>query len=141
MLHRPHRPQSEPIRLSHRQNPACPRHRDRELVRHDHQLALELVPERPYRLVDRFDGVTALDAEERANQEARTSGEITDFLVDLFQVNTPGAEADTLVTAREILDRGAGTIRLEPPTAGGRFARCSGGRARRFRGCSGWSGR
>ena len=58
-----------------------------------------------------FGLVRALDAEERASRDARTAEEITDFLVDLFRVNEPGAAADTLVTARAILDRGADEIR------------------------------
>lgn len=54
--------------------------------------------------------VRALQAEEEAQREARISEEVSDFLVDLFRVNEPGATADTLVTAREILDRGAEEI-------------------------------
>lgn len=53
----------------------------------------------------------AVDAEARAMREARTSGEVTAFLVDLFQVNEPGASENPAVTAREILDRGTTEIR------------------------------
>jgi eukaryotic-like serine/threonine-protein kinase len=51
--------------------------------------------------------VRAQRAEERALDDARTAGQVSDFLVELFRVNTPGEARGNTVTARELLDRGA----------------------------------
>ena len=66
----------------------------------------------------------ALAAEGSARQEARAARQVTDFLVDLFEVSDPtlaasrpGADQD--VTARELLDRGSRRIEqdlAEQPT-------------------------
>jgi non-specific serine/threonine protein kinase/serine/threonine-protein kinase len=53
----------------------------------------------------------AREAERVANEEARTSDEVTDFLTGLFRVAAPGAADAGSVTAREILDRGVARIR------------------------------
>ena len=50
---------------------------------------------------------------DRANNEARTAREVSDFLVDLFEVSDPQEALGNVVTAREILDRGARRIGLE----------------------------
>jgi non-specific serine/threonine protein kinase/serine/threonine-protein kinase len=50
---------------------------------------------------------------ERATREARTSREVSDFLVDLFEVSDPRESQGETVTARELLDRGAERIRDE----------------------------
>jgi len=55
--------------------------------------------------------VRAVDAEQRAVQEARTAEEITEFLVELFRVNEPGKSAEEDVSARSLLDRGVDQIR------------------------------
>ncbi len=44
---------------------------------------------------------------DRANQEAATAKQVTDFLVELFAVSDPGEARGNAVTAREILDKGA----------------------------------
>jgi len=44
---------------------------------------------------------------DRANQEARTAREVSDFLVDLFKVADPMVSRGDQLTAREVLDRGA----------------------------------
>ena len=50
---------------------------------------------------------------ERAHQEARTAREVSDFLVELFEVADPSQAGGESVTARELLDRGAARIRAE----------------------------
>jgi non-specific serine/threonine protein kinase/serine/threonine-protein kinase len=50
------------------------------------------------------------DERDRANQEARTSERVSDFLVDLFEVVDPAEARGNPITAREILDAGAGRI-------------------------------
>lgn len=52
-------------------------------------------------------------AEARAETEARTARQVSDFLIDLFEVNEPGQAKGSLVTAREILDRGARRVEQE----------------------------
>lgn len=52
-------------------------------------------------------------AEQRAADEARTARQVSDFLVDLFEVNEPGTARGSAVTAREILDRGARRVERE----------------------------
>jgi serine/threonine protein kinase/Tfp pilus assembly protein PilF len=46
----------------------------------------------------------------RANQEAETAKQVSSFLVDLFEVAEPSEAVANSVTAREILDKGAGKI-------------------------------
>ena len=50
---------------------------------------------------------------DRANQEAETARQVSDFLVDLFEVSDPSEALGNAITAREILDRGAYAIRNE----------------------------
>ena len=55
---------------------------------------------------------------ERANREAQTAKEITEFLVGLFSVSDPSQAKGNTVTAREILDQGAqriGALSSQPP--------------------------
>jgi tetratricopeptide (TPR) repeat protein len=54
--------------------------------------------------------VRAVRAEKRAVEEAATSKQVSDFLVELFQVSDPGQARGSSVTAREILDRGAAKV-------------------------------
>lgn len=60
-----------------------------------------------------FAAVTAVQARriaserDRANQEAATARQISDFLVGLFRISDPSEARGRAVTAREILDRGA----------------------------------
>ena len=49
----------------------------------------------------------------RANREAAAARQVTQFLIDLFQVSDPGEAKGNSVTAREILDRGAEKIAKE----------------------------
>lgn len=49
----------------------------------------------------------------RANREAVAAQQVTDFLVGLFEVSDPNEAKGNAVTAREILDRGAGRIEQE----------------------------
>ncbi|MEM9302557.1 MAG: serine/threonine-protein kinase, partial [Pseudomonadota bacterium] len=48
----------------------------------------------------------AQEAEARALQEARTSAQVVDFLISLFEVSDPEEGAGSRVTARELLDQG-----------------------------------
>lgn len=57
--------------------------------------------------------VHARQAQARAEQEAATARQVTDFLVDLFRVSDPGEALGSTITAREVLDRGADRIRGE----------------------------
>jgi serine/threonine protein kinase/Tfp pilus assembly protein PilF len=50
---------------------------------------------------------------DRANREAETSKHVLDFLVGLFKISDPSEARGNAVTAREILDKGAETIRAE----------------------------
>jgi non-specific serine/threonine protein kinase/serine/threonine-protein kinase len=50
---------------------------------------------------------------DRANREAETSEQVSQFLVDLFKVSNPNVAQGNTVTARKILDRGAQRIRDE----------------------------
>jgi len=54
--------------------------------------------------------VRAQRAERRALDEAAATSRIADYLVELFEVNDPGASRGETVTARERLDRGAARI-------------------------------
>jgi eukaryotic-like serine/threonine-protein kinase len=47
---------------------------------------------------------------DRANQEAETSRQVSDFLVGLFKVSNPSEARGNSITAREILDKGADKI-------------------------------
>lgn len=49
----------------------------------------------------------------RANREARTASEVSQFLIGLFQGSDPGRNSRPDITAREILDRGASSVRRE----------------------------
>ncbi len=50
---------------------------------------------------------------DRADQEARTSDRVSEFLVSVFNVSDPGEARGNTVTAREILDNGALRIQRE----------------------------
>jgi eukaryotic-like serine/threonine-protein kinase len=52
-------------------------------------------------------------AAEEARVAAETADRVTGFLVDLFEVSSPGEARGSTVTAREILDRGAARIDTE----------------------------
>ncbi len=52
----------------------------------------------------------ALEAESTAQDEAETAKQVSEFLIELFQVSTPGEAGSDEITAREILDRGAERI-------------------------------
>jgi non-specific serine/threonine protein kinase/serine/threonine-protein kinase len=49
-------------------------------------------------------------AERQARQEAATAGQVSKFLIDLFEVSDPDQARGRTITAREILDRGARQI-------------------------------
>ncbi len=53
----------------------------------------------------------AVAQQERANREAEATRQVSDFMVDLFEVSDPGEARGKTITAREILDRGAEKIR------------------------------
>jgi eukaryotic-like serine/threonine-protein kinase len=55
--------------------------------------------------------VQAREAQYRAEQEAATAQQVTDFLVDLFEVSDPGEALGDTITARAVLDRGVEQIR------------------------------
>ncbi len=57
--------------------------------------------------------IRAVNAEKVAQEEAATATRVTDFLVDLFEVSDPGQSRGETITAREILDQGAGRIEAE----------------------------
>jgi tetratricopeptide (TPR) repeat protein len=48
-----------------------------------------------------------------AEQQARTSREVTEFIVGLFEIYDPDAGVGNTITAREILDKGAARIETE----------------------------
>jgi len=48
---------------------------------------------------------------DRANLEAETSREVSEFMIHLFEVSDPSEALGNTITAREILDQGAGEIR------------------------------
>jgi len=50
---------------------------------------------------------------DRANQEAETSKQVSDFMIELFQVSDPSEALGNTITAREILDKGAENIEKE----------------------------
>ena len=53
----------------------------------------------------------ARDAENNARTEAATAQRVSGFLVGLFEVSDPSTTRGNSITAREILDKGAGQIR------------------------------
>ncbi len=55
----------------------------------------------------------AVKAERKAREEAETTQRVSDFLVDLFEVSDPSEARGNTITAREILDKGAGKIESE----------------------------
>ena len=55
----------------------------------------------------------AVKAEKRAREEAETAQRVSDFLVSLFEVSDPSEARGNTITAREILDKGAGKIEAE----------------------------
>ena len=55
--------------------------------------------------------VRASQAERRAAREASAAHEVTSFLVDLFRVSDPDQAQGATLTARELLERGAGDVR------------------------------
>ncbi len=57
--------------------------------------------------------VRATRAERASRAEAETARQVSDFLVELFEVSDPGTAKGNTVTARELLDRGAGRIHGE----------------------------
>jgi serine/threonine protein kinase/Tfp pilus assembly protein PilF len=52
-------------------------------------------------------------AAERANTEARTAEQVTEFMVRLFEVADPGEARGSTITAEELLENGAERITLE----------------------------
>ncbi|MCO6437738.1 MAG: serine/threonine protein kinase [Phycisphaerae bacterium] len=58
----------------------------------------------------------ALEQRDRAQREADAAKQVTDFLVDVFEVSSPKKAMGETITAREILDRGA--ARVEEKLAG-----------------------
>jgi serine/threonine protein kinase/tetratricopeptide (TPR) repeat protein len=57
--------------------------------------------------------VKAVKAEKKAKEEAETAQRVSDFLVSLFEVSDPNEARGNTITAREILDKGAGKIESE----------------------------
>ncbi len=57
--------------------------------------------------------IRATRAERFARQEVETTKQVSDFLVDLFEVSDPSEAKGNSITAREILDKGAEKIRKE----------------------------
>ena len=57
--------------------------------------------------------VRATEAEQAALREAETARQVSDFLVDLFEVSDPSEARGNSILAREILDRGAGSIDID----------------------------
>jgi eukaryotic-like serine/threonine-protein kinase len=55
--------------------------------------------------------VEARRAQLRAEHEAATAQQVSDFLVGIFEVSEPGEARGNTITAREVLDRGADRIR------------------------------
>jgi tetratricopeptide (TPR) repeat protein len=50
---------------------------------------------------------------DRASQEAKAAGQVSDFLVGLFRVSDPSEALGNTITAREILDKGAARMKDE----------------------------
>ena len=57
--------------------------------------------------------IRATEAQQVALQEAETARQVSDFLVELFEVSDPSEARGNSITAREVLDRGAGSIEAE----------------------------
>jgi len=57
--------------------------------------------------------IRAVRAERQATVEAATATQVSDFLVDLFEVSDPDRARGNTITAREILDTGAARIDTE----------------------------
>ena len=57
--------------------------------------------------------VRATNAEQAAIRDAETARQTTEFLVELFRVSDPSEARGNTITAREILDRGAGKVKTE----------------------------
>ncbi len=57
--------------------------------------------------------VRIAEERDRANREAATAHQVSDFLVRLFEVSDPSEALGNTITAREILDRGAERIETE----------------------------
>jgi tetratricopeptide (TPR) repeat protein len=55
----------------------------------------------------------AIEQRARAQAEAETSRQVTNFLVDSFEISDPSQALGNTITAREILDRGARRIEFE----------------------------
>ena len=55
--------------------------------------------------------VRAREAEQIATEEAATAQQVSDFLVGLFEVSDPSRAQGETITARELLEQGAGRIR------------------------------
>jgi tetratricopeptide (TPR) repeat protein len=55
----------------------------------------------------------AADERDRANQEAKAAGQVSDFLVGLFKVSDPSEALGNTITAREILDKGSARMNDE----------------------------
>lgn len=64
----------------------------------------------------KYERDAAFRSERRAQVEARTSIETSEFLLTLFKVVDPGESRGNTITAREILDRGAQQIRSQLAT-------------------------
>ena len=57
--------------------------------------------------------VRARIAEDKAQQEALTANEVSNFMIELFEVSDPSVARGNSITAREILDQGARRIENE----------------------------
>jgi serine/threonine protein kinase/tetratricopeptide (TPR) repeat protein len=57
--------------------------------------------------------IRAVSAERQATLEAATATQVSDFLVDLFEVSDPDRARGNSITAREILDAGAARVEAE----------------------------
>jgi serine/threonine protein kinase/tetratricopeptide (TPR) repeat protein len=57
--------------------------------------------------------IRAVRAEKSAMEEAENARQISDFLVQLFEVSDPGESQGNTITAREVLDRGSEKIEKE----------------------------
>ncbi len=57
--------------------------------------------------------VRATRAELRAEQEAAAAQQVTNFLVDLFEISDPDEARGNAITAREVLDRGAQRVQRD----------------------------
>ena len=57
--------------------------------------------------------IRATEAEKIAVQAAETAMQVSDFLVELFEVSDPGETRGNTITAREVLDRGSNAIEAD----------------------------